>query len=204
MWKTIAQQFAKPEGFGGSCAAKMMNLMNYQMYKDVIKLIKDDKQKILDVGFGNGYVMKRVMDKGHIVYGLEISERMIKQVINKNQKALNHTMFIKKGIMEHLPYEEQSFDVIYSINTIYFWESLDAGLKELHRCLKKEGKAILSFYDQSFLSVMPYSSHGFRLYKKETVIQAIHANGFKVIKKIEHRHKTMLSVYMERNDLGGI
>ena len=43
MWKTIAQQFAKPEGFGGSCAAKMMNLMNYQMYKDVIKLIKDDK-----------------------------------------------------------------------------------------------------------------------------------------------------------------
>ena len=194
----IAKQFAKPDGFGGVCAAKMMNLMNYQMYGDVMKLIQKDKQLILDVGFGNGYVMKRLIDKGHIVYGLEVSESMIKQVKNKYQKAINQTLFIEKGRIEHLPYTKHFFDVIYSINTIYFWESLDAGLKELHRCLNTNGKVILSFYDQAFLNVVPLASHGFKLYKEDIIIKAIHKNGFTITKRIAHRKETMITLCMKK------
>lgn len=198
MWKTIAKQFAKPDGFKGRCATTMMNFMNHQMYHDVMKLIKDDKQTILDVGFGNGYVMKHLMNQGHRIYGLEVSDSMIKQVKNKYQKAINQTMFIEKGGIEHLPYKDHFFDVIYSINTIYFWESLDAGLKELYRCSNTNGKVILSFYDQTFLSVMSLASYGFKLYKKETVIKTILEHGFIITNLIEHRKKTMITLCMEK------
>lgn len=198
MWKTIAQQFAKPDGFKGTCATKLMNMMNHQMYHDVIKLIKQDEQCVLDIGFGNGYVMKRLMDQGHIVYGLEVSDSMLHQVKMKYKKAMNHTMFLEKGSIEQLPYEKEFFDVIYSINTLYFWESLDIGLKELYRCLKDDGSAILSFYDRSFLNMMPLSSYGFKVYEKKHVMQAVNRNGFVISKVLGHRYGTSITLYMNK------
>lgn len=123
---------------------------------------------------------------------------MLHQVKMKYKKAIDRTMFLEKGSIEQLPYEKEFFDAIYSINTLYFWKSLDIGLKELYRCLKPDGSVILSFYDRSFLNRMPLSSYGFKLYEKKSVIQAVNRNGFVISKVLGHRYGTLITLYMNK------
>ena len=70
----IVSQFRRPTGFGGRCATRVMNIMNRAQYHRVLKELPL-QGCILDIGFGNGNMLKRVLKKGCCsVYGTEISE----------------------------------------------------------------------------------------------------------------------------------
>lgn len=60
--KFIGSQFGKPRGIAGKISCLVMNIMNMDMYKSIIKYIKREitsvsgnkNIKILDIGYGNG------------------------------------------------------------------------------------------------------------------------------------------------------
>lgn len=91
--------------------------------------------KILDVGCGKGFLLfdfTKVVP-GVEVYGLDISEYAIE---NSKEEIKNH---LQVGDAIKLPFEDHSFDFVYSITTLHNLHcyDLDKALREIERVGKK-------------------------------------------------------------------
>jgi len=126
--KYLSEKSAYPTGIGGNIMTTIMNLANVQQYKSVINnLICEDKSKTLDVGFGNGYLLNKLLtQKTGDFYGIEISDDMIKNANNRNKKFINEgRLFLSNNDIMELSFQNDFFDNIYSVNTVYFWQNLN-------------------------------------------------------------------------------
>jgi len=58
--KYVAGNFRNPNGIGGKIATIIMNIINKNQYNTVLKNINiKDTDVVLDIGFGNGYLIKK-------------------------------------------------------------------------------------------------------------------------------------------------
>ena len=91
-----------------------------------------DGYKILDVGCGKGFMIYDFLQYNPNLKGLEISEYAIK---NSKKEVCN---LIDQGNAINLPYEDNSFDLIISINTIHNLNNHDLkkSLREICRVSK--------------------------------------------------------------------
>ena len=53
---------------------------------------------------------------------------------------LDKQVFIVQGSAEKLPYENDKFDLVTAIETVYFWPNLPDCLQEVRRVLKQGGQ----------------------------------------------------------------
>lgn len=103
------------------------------------------KQKILDVGFGDGRHLLFFKNLGLKVYGTEISEN-INSIVKKKLKIKN----LKVGVAQELPYKNNFFDILLGWNSIYYMGQLNYAPnfqntpRELSRVIKKNGYIIIS------------------------------------------------------------
>ena len=113
----IVSQFRRPTGFGGRCATRVMNIMNRAQYNRVLKELPL-QGRILDIGFGNGNMLKRVLEKGcRSVYGTEISESCMTAVEWKLLPSLQQGYLkLAMGSAESLPFADACMDTVYSVN----------------------------------------------------------------------------------------
>jgi hypothetical protein len=59
--KYIGGNFGNPYGFAGKISAKIMNIINKRQYKAILDNINLEQNDILlDIGFGNGYLIKYI------------------------------------------------------------------------------------------------------------------------------------------------
>ena len=77
----LASQCGNPRGVIGKIMTWAMNRANNVMYKGIIEEINiSPKTKILDVGFGNGYLEKLIIRKSPCsITGIDISEDMVRK-----------------------------------------------------------------------------------------------------------------------------
>jgi len=87
----IGSQFGNPRGFIGKVCCVLMNIINKAMYKNTVSVIGlSSDENILDIGYGNGYLLKCVYKKTKAnLYGIDISEDMKIQATKRNKKALS-------------------------------------------------------------------------------------------------------------------
>jgi len=91
--KYIGSNFAKPNGIGGSITTKIMNRMNQKQYNTLLKKIKlQPNIAILDVGFGNGYLINKLLEQSIPIklFGIDISKDMVDYVSLKNKHYLDN------------------------------------------------------------------------------------------------------------------
>ena len=90
--------------------------------------------KILDVGCGKGFLLYEMLliEPGLQINGLDISEYAI-----KNCKP-EISDYLKQGNANNLPYEDNYFDLVISLNTIHnlYTYDLEKALKEIKRVSK--------------------------------------------------------------------
>ncbi len=96
----------------------------------------------LDVGCGSGYAMARAFsDKNCIVVGIDPEPgahgvgRFIKDLVSVSN--------IHKGYAENLPFEDHTFDVVFSSHVLEHVENEIRSLKEMKRVLKDDGILII-------------------------------------------------------------
>ena len=82
--------------------------------------------------------------------------------------------------MSRLPSPDCSFDKAYSINTVYFWESLDDEMAEIRRVLKPGGLFINALYTNEALDNFPHTKFGYKRYKPNELTIAGQKAGFTV------------------------
>ena len=120
----MGNQFGNPRGIIGRICCVIMNVINKAMYKKTVSLIEtgpDDK--VLDIGFGNGYLLQYLFRKTKSdLYGIDISEDMLKLAAKKNKEAGEQgKLNLQLGDCCDLSYADNTFAAVTSINTIYFW-----------------------------------------------------------------------------------
>ncbi|WP_028044058.1 class I SAM-dependent methyltransferase [Candidatus Stoquefichus massiliensis] len=98
-------------------------------------------QDILDLGCGTAELMYQVIreDSSRNIIGLDLSEEMLKIAENK---LGNKATFIL-GDAEHLPFADQSFDIVYCNDSFHHYPHPQFVLSEVYRVLKPGGTLLI-------------------------------------------------------------
>ncbi|EGG42881.1 methyltransferase type 11 [Candidatus Nitrosarchaeum limnium SFB1] len=117
-------------------------LMEKEHGKNVIKFLKtvsfDKPFSFLDVGCGNGWVVRKISESKHCkkAIGIDKSKNMILQATtkkkNKTEKYINTDI-------ESLN-DKVKFDFVFSMESLYYVDSIDVALKKIYKLLKPGGK----------------------------------------------------------------
>ncbi len=193
MDETLAQQMAaqlrRPSGEAGVQTGEWMNRGNVHMNLDTLEILNAAaNDTILEIGMGNGFFVKDILQKDpSIKYtGCDFSEVMVAEAEQLNAEWIRNgqAKFICADVT-NMPFDDGSFNKIFTINTIYFWEDATAILAELKRVLKKNGTLIISLRPKHLMQNYPFTKYGFTLFAKADVGQLLEANGFTIVKAIE-------------------
>ena len=106
--------------------------------KDIIKYFRLKKgSKILDIGCAKGFLVKDLLNLGIDSYGIDIS----RYALDNSDKELAGRLHL--GSADDLPFTDNSFDAVFSINTIHNLNKKGCikAIKEIERVSK--GKSFI-------------------------------------------------------------
>ena len=115
---------------------------------DLLNTMIDDleSKKILDMAAGCGSFVLQGLRNGYNTYGVEPEDwkhKIIDLKFKENTYSTEWRERIKKGVGEKLPFNDETFDVFDSWQTIEHVGSERESIFELYRVLKKGGVGIL-------------------------------------------------------------
>lgn len=186
--KYIALQFSNPHGVGGYVSTFIMNCNNRKQYNAVQKYISlQPKEKVLDIGFGNGCLIKRLYKKypSSEFHGIDISEDMLHISLKRNASAIcKGNMQLSQGDVAALPFEDNSFDKIYTVNTLYFWKDVNKGMQEIKRIMKEHALFVIVGHYRHYLEKLPMTKFHFKNYSVQEIESLLTLHGFILIENI--------------------
>jgi SAM-dependent methyltransferase len=144
----------------------------------LIEKIRDTLNKsnprILDVGCGTGANLKMLAAYGN-AEGVDISQQAVDYC---RQRGLQS---VKLGAAEQLPYENDSFDLVTALDVIEHLDDDIAGLREMRRVLRHDGRVLLFVPAFMFLwGVQDDVSNHRRRYTLPSLLSAVETAGFSV------------------------
>ena len=147
--RIIARRFDKEffdgdrkNGYGGY-------YYNSKFWTEVVKDLNNfyklkNGSKILDIGCGKGFMLFDFMklNPNFVLEGIDISDYAITNAVPEVNK------FLKVGDAKNLPYEDNSFDLVISINTTHNLEinQCKKALSEMERVSRKDKYLIVDAY----------------------------------------------------------
>lgn len=144
----IDGQYRTPKGLiGAYIGEKMVWQHKPETLWTIKKLNIQSGEHILELGCGSGYAMKLIVEKNvaEKVVGLDLSPAVIRSAAIRNKKALkNEKAKLVHGNVKSLPFEDDQFEKVFSIHTIYFWDELPAAVSEISRVLKPGGACVIT------------------------------------------------------------
>jgi len=180
--KTLAKQLRRP---GGRLAKKIgdkMNEINSSLYNFTINTLQlNDNDSILEIGFGNGKFFDELFSKANnlTISGLDFSSEMLKEASANNQSSINSgQLSLKMGSSDKIPFPDNSFDKVFCINVIYFWEQPSDHLREIYRVLNPGGKFYTSIRSKETILQMPFAKYGFTAYHVDEWKDLLESNQF--------------------------
>lgn len=189
--KILAQNLAHPQGEKGIEIGEMMNETNIGMTLESIQtLLIEDNEHILEIGHGNAGHVRNILNKaGNVKYtGIDISETMHNEAIKLNKDFENQAEFVLYEGAE-LPFEDKTFDKIFTVNTVYFWQKPTDFLNEIYRVLKDSGTFVLTFGQRDFMEKLPFTQFGFTLYNTDEMEETVSKSYFKRMKISERQEE---------------
>jgi SAM-dependent methyltransferase len=135
--------------------------------------IPNSKLSILDVGCGTGANLEMLKQFGE-AEGVDVSDDALEFCRLKGLK-------VHKGLAESLPFADESFDLVTALDVVEHLDDDVAGLKEMHRVLKADGKTLI--FVPAFMWLWgvqdDISNHRIR-YTREQITERLNAAGFKI------------------------
>ena len=177
----IGSQFGNPRGFVGKVCCIIMNVINNAMYNKTVSLIDaGNGQKVLDIGYGNGYLLHQLDKKQKLeLYGVDISEDMLITATKRNKKAQEEgRLHLEVGDCCNLRFEDNTFSAVSSINTVYFWNDVVKGLSEIKRVMTSGACFYNVVYTKEWLDALEYTKKGFKKFEPEELVECGKLEGF--------------------------
>lgn len=141
------------------------------------KIIQTSAKDVLDLGCGSAALMKQVYDEDSTrhLYGLDLSEQML-LIAQQTMKA--HAQ-LTLGDAHQLPYQDNSFDLVYCNDSFHHYPDPFRVIQEVHRVLRPEGLFLIGESYQPFLS--RFLMNAFFRFSKEGDVHMYHKKEFQAL-----------------------
>ncbi len=120
----------------------------FPLWKNWIKNVMPhiSGKKILEVSFGNGYLMTQYANENYEIHGIEYNQKML-AIAKKKIRKRNIKADLLQGNVEELPFQDNTFDTV--INTMAFtgYPDGEKAMRELKRVLKRGGRLLIVDFD---------------------------------------------------------
>jgi arsenite methyltransferase len=179
----IARQLSHPTGLGGRIIRFLMNRGNAGMNAFAVQQLElTSLDRVLEIGFGGGVALPSLIERAAFVAGVDRPHDVVQQAKAQFSKAVTASRAaFREGAVEALPFEAAAFDKVCTVNTVYFWRSLDAGCSEIHRVLAPGGCAVIGFLPKERMDRMAMPTDIFTARVPADVVPALAAAGFKTV-----------------------
>ena len=144
---TDAGNPAKPTGKAGADMLRYMNEEHSDLTLWALDLLDyDNKDRVLDVGCGGGATLRLLRERipdGHLT-GVDYSDVSVTLSRELNADLIaTGKMEIVAGSVTNLPFENDSFNKIVTVESFYFWPDPVECLREVQRVLIPQGVFLL-------------------------------------------------------------
>lgn len=183
LFKAIGRQMQYPRGIFGKILFAWMTRKTIGHARWTLDLMEiQPNDHILEIGFGNGANIRLLFQQAHrgSVTGVEVSDTAIEMASKKNAKAISENKVkLHKTAGNALPFEAGVFDKACTVATAYVIEDPGAVFKEMHRVLKPNGRAAVTFpVRENFMKFKPVGTAGFYLHELADLEKAFRDAGF--------------------------
>jgi len=119
---------------------------NTQPYRTLKQYLPDSlDSNILDAGCGNGTIATHLSNQSYTnIFTCDLFNNL------SDTQGINHCL----SSIDALPFQDNSFEFIYSLSVIYYLKSPQRGMNEIIRVLKPGGKAIITAHTKYSLSTI--------------------------------------------------
>lgn len=180
----ISRQLSNPTGLLGRVMGRLMNRHNAKMNAFAVQqlgLVPSDR--VLEVGFGGGSTLPSLISGTAFVCGIDRSRDVVDWAKARFWESINSGRAeFREGTVEAIPFEAATFDKVCTVNTIYFWPSLDAGFAEIHRVLAPAGRLVVGFLQKEWMDRFGHPTDIFTSHTSGDVISALTRTGFKQVR----------------------
>ena len=146
-------QCQRPRGWIGRLVLWSMNRRHSRLTDWGLQHISiEERDTILDVGCGGGRTVSKLAaaaNKG-TVCGIDYAEESVAAARRANRQLIRlGRVEIQQASVSALPFAEDRFDLVTAVETHFWWQDLDAGMREILRVLKPGGRLVIiaEFYN---------------------------------------------------------
>ena len=157
-----------------------------QMYSLIYPVVRH--KQVLELATGTGLIAKHIVRSADHIEATDASQEMIEQA---KQGVKSTKLYFSVQDMFHLPYADQSFDVVIVSNALHIVPEPERALAEIRRVLKEDGILIAPTFthaDNDFrgnVKALFMKLAGFPLHSKwtsEEYLRFLRQNGWAVQK----------------------
>ena len=190
----FSKQAQKPSGlFGRLIMSIIFNIGNKKLNTRIKNIILSNHyDRILEIGFGTGKLIYELAIKSEygIIEGIDLSNTMFKIAKKRNYKFINMgKVIIRNEDLDKAYFNNDTYNLIFSINTIYFWKDLLIFFKKVYDILKMNGIFLISFENMDLIKSRNLNKNIFNFYNNEMILELLTKIGYKSVSIISEEEK---------------
>jgi ubiquinone/menaquinone biosynthesis C-methylase UbiE len=198
--RPLFEQFARPSGWLGRLAGSLMSkgADDDRWLVDLLDVQAEDR--VLEVGFGPGVAVELIAARATrgLVAGVDPSDVMVREASERNLQSVRAgRVQLRQGTVLELPFPDSSLTKELALHSIYFWPSLEQGLRELYRVLAPGGRLAIGvrMYQPHAGRLTP-SRYGLTDDQVRDIKSTLEAVGFRDVETQQRvlRHETITAI----------
>lgn len=113
-----------------------------EMRTEAIELVGiESDDRVLDVGCGTGFATEGLLERTENLHGIDQSIHQLEKAWDKF--GTQGPVQFYRSDAERLPFEDDTFDVVWSSGSIEYWPNPVDTLRECRRVAKPDGKVLI-------------------------------------------------------------
>lgn len=121
---------------------------------DCLDAIDFKDKRVLEIGLGQGADAEQIIRRGGVWSGLDLTQ----EAVNRTEMRLRIRKLsfetIKQGSALEIPFEDNSFDMVFSHGVLHHIPEIELAQKEIARILKPDGELIAMLYSKWSLNYL--------------------------------------------------
>jgi 2-polyprenyl-6-hydroxyphenyl methylase/3-demethylubiquinone-9 3-methyltransferase len=188
IYNTEGSKWWQPD-FSLNLIRAVINPSRVNYAKNIFERLKinTDNLRALEVGCGGGILTEEIAKMGFNTTGIDPSEESLSIAV-KHAKDSNLKIIYGKGTGENLPYQNNSFDVVFCCDVLEHVHDLPKVISEISRVLKNGGVFIYDTFNRTSISkissikilqewkrwaIMPPNLHVWQMFIKPNEIKTL-------------------------------
>lgn len=182
----MAEQLRFPSGPWAGFTARLLNSRNQGLIERAIELLEvQPGHRVLDIGFGGAMslsLLVGLVSHGRVV-GIDPSPDMVRRAGRVlDDELLSGRLALEVAGVEAIPCADQSIDRALTVQTVYFWDHIGAGLSEILRVLVPGGRLAVGMMDRQLQEECDFERRGYHVVGRNDLRRRMLDAGFDTVR----------------------